>query len=208
LEVNDSRMSVLEVDRRDRENIIQKLKKEYSMILQSKYLSENTPIGESRTFFAEMDTPEILNMRKNHGKPVSKKQAPRGKVSFIEEEIRRKHKLNTMFKRSKDFVEIIDPTMTNSMYVTQIEPQTASQRSSFALPTVPQVVAKLSKFKEISNCVKTKQELASENILPASPAANNTKLINLIAEQEREALKQRVERSFHSNERMKFREVS
>lgn len=52
------------------------------MILQSKYLSESTPIGESRTFFAEMDTPEITNMRKNFGKSVLKKQN-KHKPSFI-----------------------------------------------------------------------------------------------------------------------------
>lgn len=184
------------------------MKKEYSMILQSKYLSESTPIGESRTFFAELDTPDIVNMRRNYKKPVDKKQAAQGKAAFIEEEIRRRHKLNTMFKRSKDFVEIIDPTMTNSMYVSQIEPQTVSQRSSFAIPAEPQVVIKISKFKEISNCVKPKLELVSENIIPTSPTSNNPRFTNLISEQDREALKQKVERSFHSNERMKFREVS
>lgn len=86
------------------------------------------------------------------------------------------------------------------MYVSQIEPHNTSQRNSFAVPAEPQVVVKLSKFKEITNSVKTRQELASENILPASPSAViNTKFINLIAEQERDTLKQRVERSFHSN---------
>lgn len=74
---------MLEVDRKDRENIIQKLKKEYSMILQNKYLSETTPIGESRTFFKEPDPPDITSMRKNHGKPVIKKQTAQGKASFI-----------------------------------------------------------------------------------------------------------------------------
>jgi hypothetical protein len=30
--------------------------------------------------------------------------------------LRRNYKLNTIFKRSKDFVETIDPTMSNSVY--------------------------------------------------------------------------------------------
>lgn len=82
-EANSSIISVLEIDKRDRENIIQKLKREYSMILQSKYQSETTPIGESRTFFKEPDPPEITTMRKNQGKPLTKKQIAQSKLSFI-----------------------------------------------------------------------------------------------------------------------------
>jgi hypothetical protein len=93
--------------------------------------------------------------------------------------------------------------MSNSIYVSHIEPQNSSQRGSVvALPMQdPQVVVKLSKFKDISNSIKTKYEMASEKNLPLPTTAgqNNTKLINLISEQERDALKQRVERSFHSN---------
>jgi hypothetical protein len=134
LEIDGSRMTVLDPDKRDREIIIQKLKKEYSLILQSKYFSESTPIGESRTFFAELDTPEIVNMRKNFGKTGVKKQQQRHKPSFVEEEIRKHHKLNTVFKKSKDYVEATDPTMSNSVYVSQLELQTTSQRGSVVSP--------------------------------------------------------------------------
>lgn len=69
------------------------------------------------------------------------------------------------------------------MTVSLIESQGAPQRGSVvAIPQEPQVVVKLFKFKEISNSIKTKQEVASHKDIPP-PAPHNTKLINLIAEQ-------------------------
>lgn len=91
------------------------------MILQSKYLSESTPIGESRSFFMEGDTPDITYMRSNFGKASNNaKKTQKHKPSFVQEQLRRNHKLDTIFKKSRDYVETIDPTMSNSIYLSQV----------------------------------------------------------------------------------------
>ena len=67
----------------------------------------------------EGDTPEIASMRSNFGKAITKK-GQKHKPSFVQEEIRKNRRLDTIFKKSRDYVETIDPTMSNSIYLSQV----------------------------------------------------------------------------------------
>lgn len=66
--------SIYEGDRKDRDLLIQKLKKDYASILHSKYLSESLPIQESRAYFKEKDAPMVDVIRNSlNSSKVSKK---------------------------------------------------------------------------------------------------------------------------------------
>lgn len=66
----------MEHDKRDKQMVIQKLKKDYLAILNSQYLSESKPLGETRKYFQDTDEPEITVLRnhlsKNHAFLTSK----------------------------------------------------------------------------------------------------------------------------------------
>lgn len=68
-------------------------------------------------------------------------------------------------------------------------------------------MAKVTKFKQISNLIKLKQEQASERSTLGInfPSFENNRFSNIGFEQEREALKNKVERSFHTNSKGRFR---
>lgn len=76
------------------------------MILQKKNSSQIQPY-ETHSLVIDKDDQEILQLRKNYSK---NKVKPKHKLSIIEEQLRNNHKILTIFKKSKDFVEAIDPT--------------------------------------------------------------------------------------------------
>jgi hypothetical protein len=133
------RQNIQEQEKKRRDSLIGKLKKEHIATLNTEYLSKTLPLEESRVHFREAETEMAEYFRNAKGrepqflkKKCSKKMRVRGDESPRSPK-RRENKMPTVFKKKKAFIDKIDPTSSSFRNTLKTEAQQHVKRGSVFL---------------------------------------------------------------------------